>query len=139
MTPEWHLVVDADPEYHADMDGWALPGAERMPFPTHCPQRTVVLRGAQLLIGRRAPVPGAVPDIDLTGPPEDPGVSLAHALLLRDPDGQWAIVDLWSATGTFLNDGVNPIPHGDATRLHDGDRIHLGAWTTMTLRRVADH
>jgi pSer/pThr/pTyr-binding forkhead associated (FHA) protein len=127
--------VDADPKYHAELDSWALPGAERTPFPVYCPRRTFVLRGDQLLIGRRSPGSGAIPDIDLSGPPEDLRVSPVHALLLSGPDGEWSIVDLQSAKGTYLN-GVNPIPHSVVTRLGDGDRIHLGAWTTLTLRHV---
>ena len=129
----WTLLVTADREYHAQMDGWATSADARVPFPSEVTYRAVALHGDQLLIGRRGGFPDLEPDIDLTGPPADPRVSPAHALLLANPDGGWSLVDLGSANGTYLNDALNPIATNYPVPLYDGDAIHLGAWTTLTL------
>ena len=63
----------------------------------------------------------------------DPGVSHLHAMLAAQSDGSWAVVDLGSSNGTYINGSTDPIkPHVPVT-VADGDRIHLGAWTTLTL------
>jgi pSer/pThr/pTyr-binding forkhead associated (FHA) protein len=82
-------------------------------------------------IGRRSAARGLEPEIDLTGPPADPGVSRLHAVLIAGPDGGWTLLDPGSANGTFLNG--REIAPGDLTPLHDGDCINLGAWTAITL------
>ncbi|HJZ07033.1 MAG TPA: FHA domain-containing protein, partial [Trebonia sp.] len=56
-----------------------------------------------------------------------------HALLVAGPDGTWSVVDPGSENGTLLNG--NTIPANQAVALHDGDRIHLGAWTALTITR----
>jgi predicted component of type VI protein secretion system len=58
-----------------------------------------------------------------------------HAILLPQPDGTWAIVDPGSANGTTLNGASKPIEANQITPLHDGDRIHVGAWTTIQVSR----
>jgi pSer/pThr/pTyr-binding forkhead associated (FHA) protein len=84
-------------------------------------------------IGRRSRTRGLAPEIDLTGPPADPGISRLHAVLVSAPDGGWAVLDPGSANGTLLN-GIE-IPIGDHIPLRDGDRINLGAWTAITVHR----
>jgi pSer/pThr/pTyr-binding forkhead associated (FHA) protein len=44
------------------------------------------------------------------------------------------VQDLGSTNGTTINDGADPIDADAPVPLGDGDRIHLGAWTTITLR-----
>ena len=66
-------------------------------------------------------------------PPADPGVSRLHAVLLRAPDDTWSVVDPGSANGTAVNG--SEIPQGQAVPLHDGDQIHLGAWTAISVIR----
>jgi pSer/pThr/pTyr-binding forkhead associated (FHA) protein len=67
-------------------------------------------------------------------PPADTAVSHRHAELRRQPDGGWAVVDCGSANGTYLNDAPEPLPSGELVAISDGDRIHLGAWTTIDVR-----
>jgi pSer/pThr/pTyr-binding forkhead associated (FHA) protein len=110
------------------------PDAGMIEFPDYCPDRRFPLRGSQLLIGRRSRSRGISPEIDLTGPPEDPGVSHAHALLLPHADGGWAVVDLGSANGTYVNDPAKPIPVRVPVPVRPGDRIYAGAWTVLLLR-----
>lgn len=133
----WRAVIAPDPAYYARMQDEAEPDAEPISFPVFCPERRFALDGDQILIGRRSRSRGIEPQIDLAGPPEDPAVSHAHALLVPQPGGGWAVVDLDSANGTYVNDGVEPIPANEPVILDDGDRVHLGAWTTLTLHRVA--
>jgi pSer/pThr/pTyr-binding forkhead associated (FHA) protein len=112
------------------------PDTEAIAFPAFCPERRFTLSGAQALIGRPSRSRGILPEIDLSGPPADPAVSHAHALFLAQPDGGWAIVDLESANGTYVNDSPDPIAPNTPTPITGGDRVHLGAWTTITLQRM---
>ncbi len=103
-----------------------------MAFPRYCPERAFSLTGPQIRIGRRSRSRGITPEIDLTGPPEDTGVSHLHALLVSTSDG-WAVVDPGSTNGITINGAGEPIAVDRPVPLADGDRIHLGAWTTITL------
>jgi FHA domain len=53
-------------------------------------------------IGRRSVSQGLEPEIDLTGPPTDPGVSWLHAAPLAELDGSWTILDPGSQNGTLV-------------------------------------
>jgi hypothetical protein len=130
----WRVVAAADREYYARMQAAAGPDAQQLQFPAFCPERRFALRTAQILVGRRRPSRGIEPDIDLTGPPEDAAVSHAHALLVGGADGVWSVVDLDSANGTYLNDSPDAIEPHVPVPLKDGDRIHVGAWTTLTVQ-----
>jgi pSer/pThr/pTyr-binding forkhead associated (FHA) protein len=88
----------------------------------------------EVLVGRRSTSSGVDPDVDLAGEPVDVAVSHRHALLVRGEDGTYGVVDLDSTNGTCLNGAETPIEPGVRHLLADGDRIHLGAWTTITLR-----
>jgi pSer/pThr/pTyr-binding forkhead associated (FHA) protein len=60
-------------------------------------------------------------------------VSRLHAKLIAGPDGSWSVMDLGSTSGTLVNG--REIAQGEAVPLRDGDRIHLGAWTMITMTR----
>jgi pSer/pThr/pTyr-binding forkhead associated (FHA) protein len=83
-------------------------------------------------VGRRSVSRGLEPEIDLTGPPTDPGVSHLHAVLIVDADGRWAVLDPGSSNGTQVNG--SDIASGVRVPLHDGDRICVGAWTVLTIQ-----
>jgi hypothetical protein len=123
----WDAVISADRAY---FDEVASPGVE---FPPHCPDRTFPLAGAQLRIGRRSASRGIYPEIDLSGAPEDSAVSHLHALLVRGVDGSYSLVDPGSTNGTTVNDSPDPIAVNTPIPLAEGDRIHVGAWTTITI------
>ncbi len=127
---QWRVVVSADRTYYDRMRAAAEPSGEVVPFPSFCPQRRFELTGDQVLVGRRSRSRGIEPAIDLTGPPEDTGVSHTHALFVAGPGG-WSVVDLDSANGTYLNDSADPLPPNEPTLLQPGDRVHVGAWTTL--------
>ncbi|BCJ34452.1 hypothetical protein Athai_19550 [Actinocatenispora thailandica] len=128
----WRLAVRADHDYHLRVLAMNGPDADHMEFPKFAPERQFALQHDQVLVGRASRSRGIEPQIDLTGPPEDPGVSRSHAMLVRGADG-WSVVDLDSANGTYLNDSDQPIAANHPVPLHDGDRIHVGAWTTLRL------
>ena len=130
----WTAVVTADRDYFAATIARGGQDAGDLTFPPYCPERSFPLSGEQIRIGRRSVSRGLAPEIDLTGPPLDPGVSHLHVLLLCRPDGSWQVVDPGSANGTLINDAADPIETNVPVPVSDGDRIHLGAWTTITLR-----
>jgi pSer/pThr/pTyr-binding forkhead associated (FHA) protein len=112
----------------------ADPDAAVVAFPVYCPERRFVLTGTEVLIGRMSRSRGIEPGIDLTGPPEDAAVSHMHALLVVTPAGGWTIVDLDSANGTYLNDNTEQLAANQPVGLSDGDQVHVGGWTTLTVR-----
>ncbi|MFD0569822.1 FHA domain-containing protein [Kitasatospora gansuensis] len=133
----WIAVVTADREYFTDMMARSGPEAAGLFFPPYCPERRIPLTGrGQLRIGRRSQHRGTVPEIDLSVPPEDPGASHQHALLAEQADGSWVLVDQDSTNGTTVNGGPEAVPPHTAIPLNDGDRVHIGAWTTITLHRA---
>jgi hypothetical protein len=123
----WQAIVTADRDY---FDRVAPEGVE---FPPHCPQRTFVVGGDEVRIGRRSASRGIQPEIDLSGSPEDTAISHLHALLVRQLDGSYSLVDPGSTNGTTVNDDETPIAANVPIPLADGDRIHIGAWTTIKL------
>ncbi len=129
----WRAVVTADRAYFDRVVAAGGPDSAAVEFPLYCPERRFVLHDDRIAIGRRSRSRGILPDIDLIGPPEDPGVSAGHAMLIRTADA-WAVVDLDSTNGTTVNDATRPLPPNNPHPLADGDRVHLGAWTTLTLR-----
>jgi hypothetical protein len=132
----WTAVVTADRDYYEKVLGQADgPDAGAFAFPPYCPERRIPLTGQQVRIGRRSVSQGTVPEIDLAEPPEDPGASHTHAVLLAQADGTWNLVDPGSTNGTTINGGDDPIAVNVAVPMDDGDRIHVGVWTTIMLRR----
>jgi hypothetical protein len=134
FTPTaWSIIVTSDRAYYDQMQverarmGWDLA------FPDYTAERRFSLTGKQMRIGRRSAARGVEPEIDLSMPPADPGISRLHALLIAAPDGTWAVLDPGSANGTLLNG--REIAPGELIPLHDGDRINLGTWTAITLHR----
>ncbi|SEG89806.1 FHA domain-containing protein [Thermomonospora echinospora] len=131
----WSAVVAADRAYFETVLAELGPDAGSLSFPPYAPERRYMLVGPQVRIGRRSASRGFTPEIDLSAPPEDPGVSHVHAVLLARPDGTWVLVDPGSTNGTTLNGSADPIEFNVEVPVHDGDRIHVGAWTTITLRK----
>jgi FHA domain len=131
----WSAVVTADRAYFDSVIAEGGPDAASIEFPGYCPERRFRLTGREMRIGRRSVSRGLEPEIDLTGPPTDPGVSHLHAVLIAEPDGTWAVLDPGSSNGTIVNG--NEIVAGVRVPLHDGDRVCVGAWTVLTLQAPA--
>jgi hypothetical protein len=123
----WTATVGPDRTY---FDANAIEGVE---FPADVKPREVDLPAPQVRIGRKSRSKGTDPELDLSAEPLDPGVSHNHALLTLNIDGVWLVSDLGSTNGTYVNDEARPLTAGQSRTLSDGDRVHVGAWTTITL------
>ncbi|ATL27829.1 FHA domain-containing protein [Streptomyces formicae] len=131
----WTATIGPDREYFMAMMQRSGPEASGLNLPAYSPEQQRPLVGNQITIGRRRHSTGDTPDIDLSVPPEDPGVSHQHAVLVQQPDSSWAVVDQNSTNGTTVNHGEEPIQPFVPIPLQDGDQVHVGAWTTITIRR----
>ena len=125
----WELVIVADRHYFDRVV------AQEIDFPGDVEPRRLALDQAELRVGRGRPGADSPPDgIDLAGAADDPALSRLHAVIARQGDGSYTIEDVGSTNGTELNGRA--LPADDPVTLDDGDRIQLGAWTTMTVRRL---
>jgi hypothetical protein len=130
-TGTWWAIVDVDRNYY---DRFSAGGP--VAFPADPPaSQSIPLLADRVSIGRRSRTRGSSPQIDLSGPPEDPAVSHTHATLLRQADGSYALVDGGSTNGTRLNDDEDAIPVNTVRPLADGDRILLGALSRIRHER----
>jgi hypothetical protein len=127
---EWVAEVWIDPDWYASQDVTDPCPSPGMPLVIPVLERTV-------LIGRTSTSRNIHPQIDVSA---DNGVSRRHAQL--NSDGQrWWVEDLQSANGTYVGSAggplpSTPIPVGQRTELADDDRIYLGAWTRVVVRRA---
>jgi hypothetical protein len=126
----WTAVVAADREFYQHVV--ARGGPDTVAFPKYFPERRIRLDKGTTLIGRHHHDQGVEPEIDLGIHPVDRGVSTQHAVL-RIRDSGLSVTDLGSTNGTSLNDNEEFLPNGEETPLKDGDRIHVGAWTTIRI------
>ena len=130
-TAVWTAVVAADRDYHKRV--LARGGPDTVDFPEFFPERRITLRG-NTLIGRANRKQGVQPGIDLGIHPVDRGVSTQHAVL-RIRGAALTVTDLGSTNGTSLNDSDELLNYGEEIPLDEGDRIHVGAWTTITIEK----
>lgn len=131
-TRTWTVVVTADQAYFDATIAERDPDEAPIEFPAGYPELAFELSGAQMRIGRRSVSRGLKPEIDLAGPPTDPGISHLHAVLIAQQDGTWAVLDTGSSNGTQVNG--RELASGQPAPLRDGDSICLGAWTKLTVR-----
>ncbi|MFG2991828.1 FHA domain-containing protein [Streptomyces sp. NPDC048257] len=132
---DWSATVGLDRSYFMAMMQHTGPEGAGLSLPEHSPEQYLALSGGQITIGRRRASSGESPDIDLSVPPEDPGVSHQQAMLVQRSDGTWAVMDQNSTNGTTINGSEEPIQPYVPIPLDDGDQVHVGAWTTITVRR----
>jgi serine/threonine protein kinase len=132
----WTAVVTADRAYFDRVKAESDQDAASIVFPVDLPEQRFQLAGAEVRIGRRSKSRNITPEIDLmTGSTSttDPGISRLHAVLVAAPDRSWSVVDPGSENGIQVNG--RDVPRGEAVPLREGDRIHLGAWTKITITR----
>jgi DNA-binding SARP family transcriptional activator/pSer/pThr/pTyr-binding forkhead associated (FHA) protein len=126
----WEILVRPDRAFYESQE------PDGMDFPEQTSTRRFLLTGDHVRIGRHSSSRKIEAEIDLSGALEDTGVSHRHAVLMRQPEGNWALVDLDSTNGTFLNADAEPILANHPIALSDGDQIHIGGWTTLTIERL---
>jgi hypothetical protein len=125
-TAQWEIVVTADRVQYDARD------AGTIAFPDRFPPRRYAFDDDTVSVGRRSERRKLAPEIDLSVPPEDTGVSHRHAVIRRTDDGGFTVTDLGSTNGTSVNDGPT-LPRDTPVRVSPGDRIQVGAWTTLTI------
>ncbi|WP_367882333.1 FHA domain-containing protein [Rathayibacter oskolensis] len=96
-------------------------------------------RAARALPARRASV-GLARDLAADRLRHRLRVSRRHCQLSTD-GLRWWVEDLQSANGTYLataGSGLpqTPIPAGQRREVDEGDRLYVGAWTRLVLRRA---
>lgn len=131
----WVAAVEADRRYYESVVAREGPDIAEVTFPNYYPRAEVPLDGDEVRIGRRR-VNGSTPPphVDLAGPPLDPGVSHLHAVLLPLADGSgWSVLDPGSTNGTTINYADDPIANDTVVPLRAGDRVHVGAFTTIVV------
>ena len=111
----WTAVVTADRAYYDHVRAADDADAGSISFPVYVPERRFRLQGSTVRIGRRSQSLHVQPEIDLIGPPLDPGVSRLHAALTAAPDGTWSVMDLGSPNGIQVNG--KDVPSGTADPL----------------------
>lgn len=122
------LVLGADRAHWERMVGEGEPA-----FPVASPTLSFELTGERAVLGRVRP--GREPDVDLplTGAAADPAVSHNQCVFEKQDDA-WTVRDAGSSNGTWLNDADQPLDAEETHVLVAGDRIHIGAWTRLTVQ-----
>jgi hypothetical protein len=126
--PPVTLVLGTDRAHWERMVGSGEPA-----FPSVGPTLNFDLVGDRVVLGRvRA---GAAVDVDLalTGTAADPAISHNQCVFERD-GATWTVSDAGSSNGTWINDATEPLAAGATHTLVHGDRILIGAWTSLAVQ-----
>lgn len=119
VDPDWYEVQQSD-------DPCPSPG-----LPVVIP-----LTEKSVLIGRPSKSRGINPEIDCG---DDTGVSRRQAQLTTDGT-RWWVEDLQSSNGTYVAPASGPLPEdpivpGQRRELNSDDRVYVGAWTRLVVRK----
>lgn len=131
LAAAWVAEIWIDPDWYADQESTD-------PLPSPGLPQVVPLRNTSILIGRASRSRNISPDIDLGS---DTGISRRHAQLTTD-GSRWWVEDLGSSNGTYVGGAVDALPKtpvapGQKQEVRTGDRIYLGAWTRLVVRKAA--
>ena len=130
VAVEWVAEIWVDPDWYADQES-------DEPCPSPGLPVVVPLRTQSLMIGRRSKSRNINPEIECAS---DVGVSRRQAQLTTDGQ-RWWVEDLQSSNGTYVGAASGPLPiealpAGQRRELVADDRIYLGAWTRIVVRRA---
>lgn len=131
LSTGWVAEIWIDPDWYADQKSTD-------PLPSPGLPTVVPLKHASILIGRASRSRNISPDIDLSS---DNGISRRHAQLTTDGT-RWWVEDLGSSNGTYVGGSVGPmpttpIPQGQKKEVAADDRVYLGAWTRIVIRKAS--
>ncbi|WP_246383616.1 FHA domain-containing protein [Nocardioides stalactiti] len=131
LTAAWVAEVWIDPDWYADQDS-------SDPLPSAGVPVVVPLRTTSVLVGRASRSRNIHPDIDLT---TDNGISRRHCQLTTD-GSRWWVEDLGSSNGTYVGGPLGPLPTaplnpGEKRELGPDERVYLGAWSRLVVRKAA--
>ncbi len=126
---EWVAEVWVDPDWYAVQ-------SSDEPCPSPGLPVVVPLRTRSLLVGRRSKSRNIHPEIECGA---DIGVSRRQTQLTTDGQ-RWWVEDLQSSNGTYVGAASaplpsDPLPPGQRRELGTDDRIYIGAWTCIVVRR----
>jgi FHA domain len=127
---EWVAEIWVDPDWYASQES-------EDPCPSPGLPAVVPLSARSVLVGRPSTSRNIHPEVDCTG---DPGVSRRQAQLTTDGQ-RWWIEDLQSSNGTYVGPAsgplpTDPVPPGQRRELSEDDRVYVGAWTRLVVRRA---
>jgi hypothetical protein len=127
---EWVAEIWIDPDWYAEQHS-------DEPCPSPGLPVVVPLRTQSLLIGRNSRSRNIHPEIECSA---DIGVSRRQAQLTTDGQ-RWWVEDLQSSNGTYVAAAstalpTDPLPTGQRRELAQDDRIYVGAWTCIVVRRA---
>jgi FHA domain len=130
---EWVAELWVDPDWYAqqlDPTG---------PCPSAAAPQVVPLTARSLLVGRVSASRGIHPQLDAGA---DSAVSRRQAQLSTDGT-RWFVEDLDSSNGTYVGAATAPLPGtalvpGQRRELSPDDRIYVGAWTRIVVRRATE-
>jgi FHA domain/zinc-ribbon domain len=132
QTFDWVAEIWIDPAWYE---------AQQSPDPMPSPglPDVVPLSSKSILIGRTSRSRNIHPNIDCES---DSGVSRRQTQLTTDGT-RWWVEDLDSANGTFVAPATgplpaDPIPVGVKHELASDDRVYVGAWTRIVIRRATE-
>jgi hypothetical protein len=131
LEDAWVAEVWIDPDWYADQDS-------SDPLPSAGVPVVVPLRTRSILVGRTSRSRNIHPDIDLT---TDNGISRRHCQLTTDGK-RWWVEDLGSSNGTYVGGPIGPLPTtplppGEKREVATDERIYLGAWSRIVIRKAA--
>ena len=132
LTDAWVAEIWIDPDWYVDQKSTD-------PLPSPGLPTVVPLKHTSVLIGRASRSRNITPDIDLSS---DNGISRRHAQLTTDGT-RWWVEDLGSSNGTYVGSTVGPLPGtpitvGQKQEIAPDDRVYVGAWTRIVIRRATD-
>lgn len=129
---EWVAELWVDPAWYAEQEA-------DEPCPSPGLPVIVPLAVRSVLVGRVSRSRNIHPEVDCGA---DIGVSRRQAQLSTDGT-RWWIEDLQSSNGTYVGPASGPLPTvplvpGQRRELEEGDRVYVGAWTRIVVRRATD-
>ncbi|TDO49202.1 double zinc ribbon protein [Kribbella sp. VKM Ac-2527] len=130
LTADWVVERWVDPDWYA---------VQQSDDPCPSPGLPVVvpITAKSVLVGRPSKSRGISPEIDCG---DDTGVSRRQAQLTTDGQ-RWWVEDLQSSNGTYVAPSSSPLPEdpippGQRRELNEDDRIYVGAWTRLVVRKA---
>jgi hypothetical protein len=135
MPPAPREVAEWVVERWVDPDWYAVQQSDD-PCPSPGLPAVIPLTEKSVLIGRPSRSRGISPEVDCG---DDTGVSRRQAQLTTDGQ-RWWVEDLQSSNGTYVASAAGPLPEdpivpGQRQELNPDDRVYVGAWTRLVVRK----